>query len=209
MQSIVDARTPACTASRRNTAASARATCSCAYTPTRSSPSHTPHTETTGATGGTTGAVAAAGRREGFRALGAGGGATVGRPGKLERQLLPRNPLGGRHPAARSVGAATTAPTAPTPPAGAPAGWAGSSARYTVARDTPNPASSSPIDSPSARRTRTCRTRAAVSFGGRPVFGPRARAAARAAAARSCINARSYSASASKIPASIRPVAVE
>lgn len=78
-----------------------------------------------------------------------------------------------------------------------------------MARDTPNPATTSPIEDPPARKTLTCPTWVAVSFGGRPVFRPRARAAARAAAARLCINARSYSANAPKIPANIRPVAVE
>lgn len=50
-------------------------------------------------------------------------------------------------------------------------------ARYTAARDTPNPSPDSAMDFPPARDARACRTYAAITFGGRPVFRPRARAA--------------------------------
>jgi len=111
-QSTVEARTPARTASRRSAAASVRATCSCAYTPIRSSPSHTPHTRGSGDT---------TARRD---------------TGKRQGQLLPGNlrPVGGAHraTAARSAGPAPAAVSAPVPvpsPGGSAAGRAGSSAR--------------------------------------------------------------------------------
>lgn len=69
-----------------------------------------------------------------------------------------------------------------------------------VARETPKLRTSSGTDSPEPRSARTLRACASVSRGGRPVWRPRARAAARAAAARSCISSRSYAANEAKIP---------